>query len=532
MRFDRAFLAGRAAAPLALDPELDAALVSGGDARLALDATRMNAYGTQPFPRDEISLSSSTASTISPRGHAAAAAAFERLERARAHGRFASVFAEMADDVRTAIRNELELAGAEVVLSPSGTDSALQALFLARGLAARPVTSIVVAADESGNGVAAAAAGRHFAAVSSGGQAVGKGEPVTGLGCVCVTVAVRDAFGLARPLAEIDAEVLRAATSAARAGHAIVLYVMDHSKLGGAGPSLDCVRDVQAIAPDAVQVVIDACQVRLSRARLASYLEQGFLVLVTGSKFFAGPPLSGALLVPESLQRDVARIHRVPAGLVDYMARDDWSARFARIRGNLPIRANVGQLLRWIAAVEEIRGWFAVPTLFRKLALAEFAAAMPRHIARFSEVALMPEPLHAPGDAVDADQDEFAVRTIFPFTVTHEGRALSFEQTRWLHKALNSDAAVLGLPHADPIAATPCHIGQPVAIADGRGGTIGALRISADARLVSESWAGAGAGDLVSTRRLTERIGEVATVFEKLRLLMSHLPRLDCIPTA
>src|SRR5215831_2710187 len=137
-----------AAAPV--QAALDAALVSGGDARLALDASRMNPYGTQPCPRpDEISLSSSTASTVSPGAYAAAGAAFMWLELARARGRFAAAFAEMAEGLREAISQEFELPNAEVVLSPSGTDGTLQALFLARGLIDRPVTSIVVAADES-----------------------------------------------------------------------------------------------------------------------------------------------------------------------------------------------------------------------------------------------------------------------------------------------------------------------------------------------------------------------------------------------
>jgi hypothetical protein len=529
MRLDRALLAhrsGRAGVAPAGNPDLDAALISGGDTRLAVDARRMNAYGAQPSPRpDEISLSSSTASTISLRGYAAAAAALAALEHARARGRFAAAFAEMAEDVREAIRQEFELPNAQVVLSPSGTDSTLHALCLARGLLGRPVTSIVVAADETGNGVPAAASGRHFAAVSSGGQAVAKGEPVAGLGCACVAVAARDECGRPRAPADIDAEVARAASSALRAGQAVVLHVMDHSKLGGAGPSLAGVRDIQAMAPGAVQVVVDACQARLGRARLGWYLDQGFLVLITGSKFFAGPPLSGALLVPESLQRSVARIGEIPSGLLDYAARDDWPARFARIRARLPVRQNVGQMLRWVAAIEEIRAYLAVPELFRKLALAEFGAAVPRHIARFPELALLPEP---PRTEVDREQDEFAARTIFPFTVAHDGRALSFEQTRLLHRALNIETPSLGLPHASPVAATACHVGQPVAIADGQGGTIGALRISADARLVSESWA--GAGNLVSTQNLTARIGRIATVFEKLRFLVSHLDRLDCIP--
>ena len=63
------------------DQALVSALTSGGDARLAIDTTDgLNLYGCQPSPRpDEISLSSSTASTISGRGYAAAEAAFAQL---------------------------------------------------------------------------------------------------------------------------------------------------------------------------------------------------------------------------------------------------------------------------------------------------------------------------------------------------------------------------------------------------------------------------------------------------------------------
>jgi hypothetical protein len=506
------------------DAALDAALISGSDARLALDpASRMNAYGTQACPRpDEISLSSSTASTISPRGYAAARAAFARLEDARGRERLAPVFADLADELRDTIRHAFDLPDAEVVLSPSGTDGALQALFLARGLLRRPVTSIVVAADESGNGVPAAACGRHFAAAASSGRAVAKGEPIAGLACAAICVAARDAQGEARLLAAIDAEVAAAAEDAIRAGNGVVLHAMDHSKLGSAGPSLACLLEICALAPGAVQVVVDACQARLSRARLAWYLDRGFLVLITGSKFFAGPPLSGALLIPDTLRAAVGRIADVPAGLADYSTRDDWPACFAPICERLPARANVGQALRWAAAVEDIRAYFAVPELFRKVALAEFAAVAARHIARFPELRLLPAPGASGGHR---EHDEFAARTIFPFTIMRDGRALTLGDARLLHQALNMDAAALGF--ADPVAATPCHIGQPVALADG---TIGALRISADARLVSDDWG--GAGDLVSTGRLTKRLDQIATLFEKLRFLLANFDRLATPLTA
>jgi hypothetical protein len=85
------------------------------------------------------------------------------------------------------------------------------------------------------------------------------------------------------------------------------------------------------------------------------------------------------------------------------------------------------------------------------------------------------------------------------------------------------DAATLGL--ADPAAAPPCHIGQPVGIADG---TVGALRISADARLVSDSWG--GTGDLLATGRLTRKLDQIATVFEKLRFLLANSEHLGPAP--
>jgi hypothetical protein len=51
------------------------------------------------------------------------------------------------------------------------------------------------------------------------------------------------------------------------------------------------------------------------------------------------------------------------------------------------------------------------------------------------------------------------------------------------------------------------------------------LRISADARLASESWA--GTGELVSTGRLTRRIDQIAVVLDKLRFLVRHIDRLE-----
>jgi hypothetical protein len=129
------------------------------------------------------------------------------------------------------------------------------------------------------------------------------------------------------------------------------------------------------------------------------------------------------------------------------------------------------------------------------------------------------EPAHP-----ELDHGEFAARTIFPFTVMYAGRPLALAQARRLHHALNQDLS-RSLSGSPGVAATLCHIGQPVPIGEATGDATGALRISADARLISDSWV--GTGELVPTGRLIRQLDQIATVFEKLRFLLPQLDRLD-----
>jgi hypothetical protein len=45
-------------------------------------------------------------------------------------------------------------------------------------------------------------------------------------------------------------------------------------------------------------LVADLCQGRFEKERLHDYLEKNVVVLITGSKFFRGPPFSGGVLIP------------------------------------------------------------------------------------------------------------------------------------------------------------------------------------------------------------------------------------------
>jgi len=298
---------------------------------------------------------------------------------------------------------------------------------------------------------------------------------------------------------------------------------MDHSKLGARCPSPACLAEIRRRFGDRVQMVIDACQLRLGRKRLAAHLAAGDMVTITGSKFFTGPPFSGALLVPASLARSIGTVPRLPAGLADYTSRSDWPRAWGGLRDSLAEHANLGQLLRWTAALREMGDYFAVPAGFRRAALARFAEIVPGLIASEETLELLPEyeRLGAGEDA--AAEDEMAVRTIFPFLVRRAGRALGAADCAILYRALNADVSALLPAGASArqrrLAAQLCHIGQPVALTL-PAGAVAALRISAGARVVSESWS--AAGEAASFAALEREFDQVSFILDKLALLLRH----------
>jgi hypothetical protein len=512
-------IAGRRAS----DPELgslEALLAAGGDGRLALaPATRLNGYGCRPYPRPEaFTFASSTATSISERAYAAAGAALAGLRRGLP-------LLTAVDRLRADLLAELGLAdlGAQLVLSPSGTDSQLQALLVARTLLGTPLTSVVVAADETGSGTFFAAVGQHFSGLTARGLAVAKGEPVAGLGesVDAVPVPLRDAAGGLRPAAETDAAVTAAVERALAAGRRVLLHAMDQSKLGTGAPSAACLARLQQCAGDRLLVLLDAAQLRLGRAALRAHLGAGHLVLVTGSKFFTGPPFSGGLLVPAEAAARLAACAGAAPGLADYSWAGDWPAGWAGIRGGLPADGNPGQYLRWVAALAEMRAFWAVPAAFRRDALRRFAATLPALLAADPVCRLLPEaaapPPAAPGD-------EMQTRTIFPFLLERDGRPLAVEACGAIYRALNQDVAPL-LPAAASaaerrLAAQLCHIGQPVALRHASGATVGALRISAGARYVSGSWRPEPAA---AEAALAAELDQVRTILAKIGLLVRHL---------
>jgi len=340
-------------APALLDVArpLEELLASGGDGRLALDASdQRNSYGCTPFPRPTLlDFGSSTASSISQRAYDRAQAAQAQMWLAATRNNPQDVFDDYMDAARNALRKHLGIAGAEVVFSPSGTDAQLQTLFLVKALLGAPLATIIAGADQTGSGTVHTARGHHFSDRTSMGTRVEKGAPIAGLCEQVRTLGLPfcDTAGKLRSDMEMDAAVYAAVADAVGRGEKVLLQVMDASKLGWRAPSTACIAAVAAAWPDQVRIVVDACQLRVGRPQLRDYLERGYFVLVTGSKFFTGPAFSGALLVPPALAGAVDAIVAATPGLGSYTTRHDWPRRWHRLRQSLPATPNYGQWLRW-----------------------------------------------------------------------------------------------------------------------------------------------------------------------------------------
>ncbi|MBI5129934.1 MAG: hypothetical protein HZA66_10870 [Rhodopseudomonas palustris] len=456
---------------------LEQLLTCGGDARLDIDrATGRNAYGCSPVPTPEIpSFSSCTATTISERGYEAAERARTALmSSAMLHGLiecFDARVEAMRDELKALLG--LERSGAELVFSASGTDAQLQALALSRALLGGEVVTLIVAADQTGTGTAHTARGQHFSDRSTNDCKVAKGAPVSGLGPVrSIALRLREADGRLRAPSAIDAEVLETVESLIAQGARVMLEVMDCSKLGLQAPSDRCADEIAARWPGRVQIVVDACQMRLGRSRIARCLARGDLVLLTGSKFYAGPPFSGALLVPPRLSHAIGALKQLAPGLADYAGRSDWPMRWRGLRAQFSAAPNFGQWLRWEAALEEIRAYAAVPEAFRRAALRTLGDGIARLISASPALTLLPPQPHPERG------DEFASPSIFAFTAEPCGAPLSLAQCRAISIALRDDTQ-----------GAPCLIGQPVGWGGAGDDAAAALRICISARHVVDAWA-------------------------------------------
>ncbi len=427
-------------------PTVPQLLVSGGDARIALDPqSGLNRYACRPYPDPSLlAFGSSTASVISPAGLAAAEALRDRVLVAAETDTLDEIYDRELQRIRLELLALLGLSDAGVALefASSGTDA--HAWVAAANAADRPLTVVMVEESETGSGVAAALQVKN---------------------ATVIRVPLRGTDGAPRPLAELDAEVGETVAVAVRSGGQVLLVMVDQSKTGLIAPSPACVALLHRRYAARLQVLVDACQLRLAPATLHAYLQQGFMVAVTGSKFLSGPSFSAALLLPEPLaQRLKLRQHE--SGMT----------------------VNWGLLLRWEAALAEKRRFRAVPQAVVLGFMQTFAQAITGRLNNDPCFESLPvHPMARSSGAQSWDQ----IQTIFPFLlyrITGGRVPLNRDETQQIYRRLPGDISSSG------DAGVRCQLGQPVACGTRDGVAVSALRLCLSARLISDAFGVKGEG--------------------------------------
>jgi hypothetical protein len=416
-------------------------MTDGGDARIVIDpALGTNRYYSTPWPRGEVlAYASSTANDISAPAFAHVTGLLRDGDEAMAPADYARRLDALRDRIRALYRLPDDVA---VVFAPSGTDLEYVALAAALDRAPNGVHNILLGADEVGSGCVHSAHGRFFAAETALGEPVTAGQPVPELGdrVTLIDVPVRDAAGHARDSGSIMAAMTEAAESARADGRHALIHVVHGSKTGLILPLMDDIDRMLATHGDALSVVVDACQARITPDAVADYLRRDAIIFITGSKFMGGPPFSGFALVPG---RVADRAAALPAGLAKVFARAEWPDRWPG-QAALPERANPGLWLRLEASIFEAERFMRLPAgRVTRVILAFHAAVRRAMVETLGGRRVAPYP---PGERAEGDAHPVEMRTLSTIDLSRLSGGSDVDAAIRLHRALVDDGIRLGQP--------------------------------------------------------------------------------------
>lgn len=445
-------------------------IVYGGGSRLLLDsATNLNKYGIPPHPRpDAIHFSSSTATPVSDYGFALIDLVRSTLRKNfyRVPNNTETNVDSFFNVVPTKILNmfNLDSIQADIFVTPSGTDSELLSMFFAVVAAGKKkITSIIVSPNESGRGVFEAASGKYFEDVQVDEVISKAGEILWNQTSINpVVISTRDEHGVLLNPDQIDQVFKNECIKAISSGSHVVARILYPSKTHVSAPSLSCVRDIYSNHSGSIDVLVDACQLRCKFDKITEFINIGWMVEVTGSKFLTGPPYSGALITPINMR---SRINDV---LEHLMFRPPFFSHiFYRqsLTNFVNHKNSYGSIFRWLPALLEAKIYNDIPEELKIDWNDKFKEAVKIRLECSPYLSL-----------IDTDINELHSNGgpfIFTFQVqvltdnNIEMRPLNEGECNYMYKILNSDATNV-IRSKDPneilILAKPVNIGQTVCL--------------------------------------------------------------------
>lgn len=502
-------------------------LMDGGDLRLNIDEINLlNKYGCRPFPRpDAFTFASSTATSVSN-------FAFDKTDKVRSilirnslKNGFKNATIEFSELLKNNLKKTFKLNDeSQIIFSPSGTDSALQIAAITQIISNKDITHVLVASDETGSGVPAALKGCHFENNTALNYPVKKGDKIEGFRDInLIKITFRDENGTLKSSTQLDQEVFDAVSKTNELGRHVVLHTMDQSKLGYQSPSEKLMKSLNKLNNLSMQVIVDAAQLRLDATDIQNYLNKDYIVSITGSKYFTGPPYSGALLLPKSVNKLIhSAKNTLPKGLTKYYNHSDWPTTWF-CSNDLSEGYNYGSYMRWNAAIVEMDRYYKTPILYRNIGIEMFCNFVKDSIKE----ATFLEPIYGNETKTNSyNSKEFGIRnirTIFPFFILKNNEILSVDNVKKLYTLLNSDLSdQFEDSHLEIIrlAAQKCHIGQAVNVKYDNEIESAVLRISLGARVISDSWVNRDIS--LFFRNIEAQMSQITIIIKKIELILTN----------
>ncbi|MCO6441760.1 MAG: hypothetical protein J5I81_11870 [Nitrococcus mobilis] len=516
---------------------LEEILSSGADHRSLINSkTGFNKYWCAYSPLENvIPFGSCTASSVSPVGYSAMQEMHERFLAVGPGKALRKAISENNNNLRREIISILTyglVPGVELALMPSGTDAELLALYLAAGRDGRKICNILIAPTEVGSGTLNAASCLHFDKNLPSGNKVTPGDPVdqqladrTELH----KISIRNASGATKNPDEIDQEIIDKVKSAVNKGKKVLLHMIAHSKTGVHAPSLKTIEMLHQRYKDNLVVVVDAAQGRFSRRGLIKALNNGYLVIITGSKFFGGAFFSGGLLIPPQLHPAKLNLKPLPMGFNDYITNDQLPASWQGLCANTPENSNLGLSLRWVGALAEIRNYYLTPSELRLKVLRAFENMLPAIFGSSPYIQLK----QSGTPIIDNQTERFlqSKTTVFSFSLRktlHAPVLLNHQELSDIFKWLNFDVSnrlADSEPEIRRSLAPRHHIGQPVWIGSPDFSGPSVLRIAIGSVLIARI-----ASDIRYGSTLEQRINwledQLISLKRKIETLTCHFDKI------
>jgi hypothetical protein len=395
---------------------------------------------------------------------------------------------------------------------------------MATAMNSKGVRNIILDSNEVGSGIDQVAEGRYFSSLTASGDSRMKGDKILGLEAVNIAISnipIRINSGKVRDGYEVYRDIQKEVEHSFKESLRPIVHLIHRSKTGVLSPPINLFHKLVEQYGDNVEWVVDACQGRISIRSVNEYLALGASVMITGSKFFSGPPFSGAILVPEKISRKRLEKLTLPVEFSDFFTPFEFPGTWADAVSKLNRTVNLGLLLRWKAALYEMNRIFQT------------------HNNRLNEIMnLIRGPIRNTLDEVqfiemvDPDSEDrilkhrsgfspFESESIFSFKIRHRnGSFLNYSECKDVYNALYVDLEkMFGVN--DRVLKIPVLIGQPVKLGKNENGNIEAcLRLAISSTLISD------------ISRLDDEIikmkveSDLSLIFSKIEFILENLNQI------